>query len=168
MISKARQSEHEQLIDPNFLFRFSVPCLCHKGSWTEKGIQLSKKYLIPSFGELLQRRIFADLRIAWNEDGLLITLRVSGKKNRPWCRSTRIEESDGLQVWIDTRDTHTIHRAGRFCHRFAFLPFVFLPFVSSSRLCFQFRSPLVANFVLPFSPLFPFLLFCVLRFAPYN
>jgi len=28
----------------------------------------------------------------------------------------------GLQIWIDTRDTHNIHRASRFCQRFAFLP----------------------------------------------
>jgi len=27
-----------------------------------------------------------------------------------------------LQVWIDTRNTQNIHRAGRFCHRFALLP----------------------------------------------
>jgi hypothetical protein len=32
------------------------------------------------------------------------------------------EECDGLQVWIDTRDVHNVHRAGRFCHRFIFLP----------------------------------------------
>lgn len=32
-------------------------------------------------------------------------------------------ESDGLQVWLDTRDTHNVHRASRFCHRFACLPF---------------------------------------------
>ena len=24
--------------------------------------------------------------------------------------------------WIDTRDTHNIHRAARFCHYFVFLP----------------------------------------------
>jgi hypothetical protein len=33
-----------------------------------------------------------------------------------------LDDSDGLQVWIDTRDTHNIHRATRYCHRFAFLP----------------------------------------------
>lgn len=123
MIRKTEQPQREQLIDPNFLFRFSVPCLHNKRSWTENGVRLSKQYIIPSFGELLQRPIFADLRMAWNEDGLMFALRVSGKKNSPWCRSSRIEDSDGLQLWIDTRDTHTIHRAGRFCHRFAFLPF---------------------------------------------
>ena len=27
---------------------------------------------------------------------------------------------EGLTLWIDTRDARTIHRATRFCHRFAF------------------------------------------------
>ena len=47
---------------------------------------------------------------------------VRGKEQPPWCRDSRIDDSDGLQVWIDTRNTQNIHRAGRFCHRFAFLP----------------------------------------------
>ena len=34
----------------------------------------------------------------------------------------KLEDSDALQVWIDTRDTHNIHRASRFCHRFIALP----------------------------------------------
>ena len=40
----------------------------------------------------------------------------------PWCRESRPDESDGLRLWIDTRDTHNIHRASRFCHQFIFLP----------------------------------------------
>ena len=123
MIGKANDSRPDPLIDPNFLFRFSVPCLRSRDGWSDQGIQLTRRYLIPSFGELMQRPIFADLCMGWHADGLVFTLRVSGKKHTPWCRSQRIEDSDGLQLWIDTRDTHTIHRAGRFCHRFAFLPF---------------------------------------------
>ena len=42
--------------------------------------------------------------------------------SRPGAGQTRPEDSDGLQVWIDTRDVHNVHRAGRFCHRFIFLP----------------------------------------------
>jgi hypothetical protein len=37
-------------------------------------------------------------------------------------RGSRIDDSDSLQIWIDTRDVHNVHRAGRFCHRFVFLP----------------------------------------------
>ena len=47
---------------------------------------------------------------------------MRGKRQPPWCRAGRPEDSDGLQVWIDTRDVHNVHRAGRFCHRFVFLP----------------------------------------------
>ncbi len=57
-----------------------------------------------------------------NEAGLLLSVRVVGKRQLPWCRENRIEDSDGLHVWIDTRDTRNIHRAGRFCHYFVFLP----------------------------------------------
>ena len=53
---------------------------------------------------------------------MVFAVEVTGKKQKAWCRATRLEDSDGLHVWIDTRDTHNIHRAGRFCHRFALLP----------------------------------------------
>jgi len=49
-------------------------------------------------------------------------VRVQGKRQPPWCRESRPEDSDSFQVWIDTRDVHNVHRAGRFCHRFVFLP----------------------------------------------
>lgn len=113
----------ENLLGPTFLFRFSVPCRRLDPVWTPRGIELSDEHVLPSFGELESRRLFGDLRVAWSEDGLSFSLRVQGKKQTPWCRATRAEDSDGLHVWIDTRDTHNIHRASRFCHRFIFLPF---------------------------------------------
>ena len=113
----------EPLLAPTFLFHFSVPCEYRKRLWGKKGIQLNPNYRIPSFGELEAKPLFADFRAAWSENGLAFTVRVQGKKQTPWCRLTRLEDSDRLEVWIDTRDTHNIHRAGRFCHRFVFLPF---------------------------------------------
>lgn len=110
------------LLDPTFLFRFSVPCHRCDPARTAGDEELGMAYVMPSFGELEGRPKFADLRCAWSENGLLFTLAVTGKRQRPWCRATRIEDSDGLHVWIDTRDTHNIHRATQFCHRFAFLP----------------------------------------------
>lgn len=112
----------EPLLDSTFLFRFSVPCLRCDFRWSAKGIELGPEHGVPSFGEFEGRRKFADLRIAWSEEGLLFTVQVTGKRQSVWCRSSRIEDSDGLHVWVDTRDTHNIHRASRFCHRFAFLP----------------------------------------------
>ena len=112
----------DTLLAPTFLFRFAVPCLHHALLWTDKGIQLPQPYRLPTFGQLEGRPLFADVRAAWSEAGMAFTVRVAGKRQTPWCRETRLDDSDGLQVWIDTRDTHNIHRASRFCHRFVFLP----------------------------------------------
>lgn len=110
------------LIDPTMLFRFSVNCHARKTLWNEKQLPLGVQHQLPGFGQLADRPAFADLRAAWSTEGLVFTLRVTGKKNSTWCREQRIEESDGLRIWIDTRDTKSIHRASRFCHQFAFLP----------------------------------------------
>jgi hypothetical protein len=62
------------------------------------------------------------VRAAWNELGLYFSVNVTGKRSSLWCRDNKPEDSDGLQLFIDTRDTHNIHRASRFCHRFLFMP----------------------------------------------
>jgi hypothetical protein len=112
----------EQLLPPPFLFRYSAPLRRHTPLWSASGANLPEACRLKSFGELEGKPMFADLRAAWSDEGLAFSLAVKGKSQPPWCRDTRIDESDGLQVWIDTRNTQTIHRAGRFCHRFAFLP----------------------------------------------
>jgi hypothetical protein len=117
-----RPDVSDPLLAPAFLFRFSAPCRRREPVWSPEGIRLSEEHRLPSFGELERRPFFADLRAAWSEEGLSFTVRVAGKKQRPWGRESRMEDSDGLHLWIDTRDTHNIHRAGRFCHRFAVLP----------------------------------------------
>lgn len=111
-----------KLLDSTFLYHFAVPCRYAGSLWSPRGIQLPDAFRLPHFGQLEGRPEFADVRMAWNEKGLAFTVRVSGKKQPPWCRDTRLAESDGLQVWIDTRNTHNVHRASRFCQRFVFLP----------------------------------------------
>lgn len=113
----------DTLLSPAFLFRFSTVCRHAAKLWPGRSGDLGNDYALPSFGELEGRRLFANLCMAWNEEGLELQLSVSGKLQPAWCRETRVEDSDGLSVWIDTRDSHNIHRASRFCHRFMFLPF---------------------------------------------
>jgi len=113
----------ETLLAPNFLFRYAAPCAFRDLEWSTGGVKLPDDCRLPSFGELEGRRLFAEVCVAWNESGLFFTVRVRGKKQLPWCRATRVEDSDGLQLWIATRETQGIHRANRFCHRMAFLPF---------------------------------------------
>ena len=120
---KADSDSPAALVEPSFLFRFSAPLYKSKQIWTKDGVTLGKKYVVPSFAELNGGPIFADFRATWNQHGLGLTLRVVGKKTSVWCRESRIEDSDGLHLFVDTRDTHNIHRASRFCHHFVFLPF---------------------------------------------
>ena len=87
-----------------------------------RGPAWTKAIGCPSFAELEERTAWAELRAAWSEAGLAFAVHVRGKQQPPWCRESRPEDSDCLQIWIDTRDVHNVHRAGRFCHRFIFLP----------------------------------------------
>ncbi|REJ66426.1 MAG: hypothetical protein DWQ31_15310 [Planctomycetota bacterium] len=113
----------DRLLAAPMLFRFAVPCLYCKGPlWGKRVADLGEEYRIASFAELDDVPSWADLRIGWNEQGLLLRLDVAGKDSAPWCRESRHEDSDGLTVWIDTRDTQTVHRATRFCNSFCFLP----------------------------------------------
>ncbi|HEX4147239.1 MAG TPA: hypothetical protein VHY91_27325 [Pirellulales bacterium] len=113
---------NESLLPSRLLFRYSVPCRHHQPLWSARGVELSEAHRLPDFGQLESRPSPADVRMAWSHDGLALDVRVVGKRLPAWCRDNRLEDSDSLQVWIDTRDTHNIHRASRFCHRFIFLP----------------------------------------------
>lgn len=116
-----------QLISPRFLFRFSVP-VRHSGmTWKQGGVELEEPHKLLNLATLDagtndREPLFADVRLAWNVLGLTLNVRVDGKQQAPWCRDGRLEDSDGVQVWIDTRATLNVHRASRYCHRFVFVP----------------------------------------------
>jgi hypothetical protein len=112
----------DPLLPTRFVFRFAVSCRYAETLWGPQGLTLGEEYRLPTLSELDGRSSFADVRAAWNQKGIAFTVSVTGKKHPLWCRESKPDDSDGLQVWIDTRDTHNIHRASRFCHRFVFLP----------------------------------------------
>ncbi len=111
------------LLPTRFLFRFAAPCRRRDPLWTNKGLQLDESYRLVGLADLEELKTsWAEVRAAWNEAGLAFSVHVRGKKQAPWCRAAKPEDSDCLQIWIDTRDVHNVHRASRFCHRFIFLP----------------------------------------------
>jgi hypothetical protein len=67
-------------------------------------------------------RNFADVRLAWNELGLGLQVDVRGKEQEVTGHQTKLKASDGITLWIDTRDSRSAHRASRYCHQFHFLP----------------------------------------------
>jgi hypothetical protein len=110
------------MMSKSFLYRFRFPCQYAVADT----IALDESYQLPTIGRLedsdLQSKSFFDFRIGWNETGLLVSLLVSEKKQSLWCRPTQPDESDGIQICLDTRDIKDIHRASRFCHRLLFMP----------------------------------------------
>jgi hypothetical protein len=113
------------LIPPSFLFRVAHPCRHVAAVPREEADQLldlADDCRIDNFAGMDERRNFADLRLAWNDTGLAVQLEVHGKDQPPQGDADRPRASDGLTLWIDTRDARTSHRASRYCHQFHFLP----------------------------------------------
>jgi hypothetical protein len=76
-----------------------------------------------SFPASLDRDVnFLDLRAAWNPQGLAFQLAVAGRTAPVMSDPADPSRPDSLHLWIDTRDTQTVHRATRYCHCFAALP----------------------------------------------
>ncbi len=117
-----------RVIPAAFIFRYAVdvPRLDEPPSAGALDLALGEECLFPDLAELSDRTgpdpSFARLKVAWHESGIALNLAVDGKTQPPRCRRKTPEASDGLFVWIDTRNTQTIHRASRFCHALCFLP----------------------------------------------
>ncbi len=113
----------QTLLPSTMLFRFAMPARRIPELWSARELDLPDICRMPSMSELDDKsRAFADVRLGWNSEGIAVSVRVEGKKQPPWCRATRIEDSDGFYLCLDTRDVHDIHRASRFCHLFGLLP----------------------------------------------
>ena len=111
------------VVPHRFLFRFSFPVReAGQSAGRKPFLDLDKVAPLPDLGGLDAAASFAKLRAGWNEAGLGFRLEVSGKKMPVFADSSDPTETDGLQLWIDTRNTQSIHRATRFCHHFAFWP----------------------------------------------
>jgi hypothetical protein len=112
------------LLPPRFLFRYSIPVgydrkLPRPG---KKLLGLSADFALADFGALEEKKPVGELRLAWNERGLGISVEVQGKKRPLRCDWRSPETSDRLQVFVDTRNTQNIHRASRYCQQFHLLP----------------------------------------------
>jgi hypothetical protein len=113
------------LIPNHFLVRLAYACHCVKKMPREgddRLLELPEVCRIDNFAAMDEKKNFADVRLAWNEFGLGVQVEVRGKQEAPKGDSARPRSSDGVSLWIDTRDARTSHRASRYCHLFHFLP----------------------------------------------
>lgn len=113
------------LIPHRFLFRVAYSCHYRAAMPEEAGdrlLDLPESCRIDNFAGIDGQRNFADVRLGWNETGLGFQVEVRGKQQPPRSDASRARSSDGVTLWIDTRDARSGHRASRYCHQFHFLP----------------------------------------------
>jgi hypothetical protein len=113
------------IVPHRFLVRVAYPCRYIKGLPREDDdrlLDLPEACRVDNFARMDGQRNFADVRLAWNERGLAFQVEVRGKDQVPQGDGSRPRGSDGVTVWVDTRDARTSHRASRYCHQFYALP----------------------------------------------
>lgn len=113
----------KSVIPRQFLIRHAFRCkyIAKLPKTGAHPLDLPKECRLPFPGAMDGEAQYADVRTAWNEAGFAIQWEVHGKKERPYGEPDRPGACDGLALWLDTRDTRTIHRASRFCQRFFLL-----------------------------------------------
>jgi hypothetical protein len=114
-----------QIVPPALLFdyRVQVPA-CPPPSRRKKGrlLTLTDSAQLPAFSTIDGRTSFATVSLGWNAQGFGISLSVRGHKQPINGNPLRLEQSDCLELWVDTRPTGNVHRATGYCHRVACLP----------------------------------------------
>jgi hypothetical protein len=112
------------IIPARFLVRLTYPCryvgdIPHDAD--DRLLDLPEVSRVDNFAAMDDAKNFADVRLAWNELGLALQVQVKGKEHAAKGAEARPRTSDGISLWIDTRDARTSHRASRFCHQFHLL-----------------------------------------------
>jgi hypothetical protein len=113
------------LIPHRILFRVAYPCVYVQDMPREDEdglLDLPESCRVDNFAGMDEATNFADVRLAWNDLGLGLQVEVRGKQEGLQGDAARPRASDGVTLWIDTRDARTSHRASRYCHQFHFLP----------------------------------------------
>src|SRR5690349_683604 len=99
------------IVPHRFLVRVCHPCPYVKamplGEDADRLLDLPNAARLDNFAELDDTKNFADVRLAWNEFGLGVQATVAGKEQPPAGDADRPRASDGLTLWLDTRDART-------------------------------------------------------------
>jgi hypothetical protein len=112
------------LVPHRFLLRVAHPCLYVKEMPAREDVRLldlSADHRVDNFAAIDGQKNYADVCIAWNEQGIGLQVEVRGKQQLPVGVLDRPRASDGVTFWLDTRDARASHRASRTCHQFHFI-----------------------------------------------
>jgi len=108
------ENEEELNLSPVNFVEIKLIGHYHKG----KALPTLGRYKLPDLSALVGDESFADVGFAWNEEGLIFRFEV--KIPFEVALYPDIQESDTVEVFIDTRDVKTSGFATKFCHHFYF------------------------------------------------
>ncbi len=113
-----------QIVPPRFLFRWSFNAIKIENVPRSSGrlLDLPSECELPSLETLDQRPNFAQVRLAWNDGGVGISVAVFGRSRQPELSLSEDDIADGIRLWFDTRHTQSVHRATKYCHQFSLHP----------------------------------------------
>jgi hypothetical protein len=112
------------LVPHRFLFRVAHPCRYAKAMPVRADtrlLDLPADHAIENYAAIDAQKNYAEVCIAWNQLGIGVQVEVRGKQQLPVGNPDRPRGSDGVTLWLDTRDARAGHRASRYCHQFHFL-----------------------------------------------
>lgn len=113
-----------RVVPSAFTFRYAFPVshVLKKRGRAAIPISFEEVPTLPHPAGMDDGRAFGDVQVVWNEDGLGVRAVVRGRLSPIAFTGGDPLRPNCLQVWIDTRDTQSIHRASRFCHWFCLNP----------------------------------------------
>lgn len=112
------------LLPTSFLFRYQVAITRdstlprHQGTLLNLGSETRLPWLICD----RDQSPFADIRLAWSDNGLGLQIEVCGRTVPLHHPSLRQKNQPVIHLWFDTRPTPDSHRAGRFCSHWRLHP----------------------------------------------
>ena len=104
-------------ITPVNFYQFTVDC--HQ---VGKKFPTEKKYHLPDLSELCGEPQFAEVAIAWGNDGFYCDVDINQSIQRSYYPD--VYRGDSVELFIDTRDVKTSGFNTRFCHHFFFMPVI--------------------------------------------
>ena len=101
------------LLPQSFWFRMALACPVVEGIPRAKGrlLDFPASCGLPDLGELEGRASWARAFVGYNASGLGVAFEVLDKAGPISPLPGQASGVDGVQVWIDTRDTRNVHRA---------------------------------------------------------
>jgi hypothetical protein len=99
-------------IAPIHFFRLNVD--------VKYGKEPAKKHRLPDTSELLGEDSFADVALAWHEEGIYTRVTVHQKFEESVY--PKYDQGDAIELFFDTRDLKEAGFPTRFCHHFLILP----------------------------------------------